>query len=198
MPIAPAVAVAPAAAAGSGGAAAGAGGSARDAGRPISTPGDDVPRSDDCQPVASWPDGLASSELAMLDAINRPRSNNGSCRNGGACGARPLRMLPELRCSARKHSLDMAQQNYFKKTDPDGADPERRIAAAGLRAGVVGECIVQRASDANGALQQLLQGSDPDAAANFTDRRFDAIGIGRYDDLWTLDFASLDTSASAP
>jgi uncharacterized protein YkwD len=151
----------------------------------------DVPAGDYCASVASWPDDLANAELALLDLINSPRTGTPGCGSrGGPCGLWQLHMVPQLRCSARKHSLDMAQRHYFAKVDPDGNDPAKRIAAAGLIASASGEIIITRAIDAPSALSQLLQANDPQAIANLTDTRFMMVGIGHDEDLWTIDFAA--------
>jgi hypothetical protein len=63
------------------------------------------------------------------------------------------------------------------------------MARAGFTTNTSAECIVQHAADAMSALQQLAQGSDPQASANFNNPQFTYIGIGHDEDLWTIDFA---------
>jgi uncharacterized protein YkwD len=149
-----------------------------------------VPNTRYCAPAVPWSSALASSEIMLFDMINKPRGGAGSaCGARTTCNLRPLQLAPELRCSARLHSEDMSAQHYFAKQDPDGTDPATRMARAGFTTNISGECIVQHATDATSALQQLMQGSDPQASANFNNPQFTAIGIGRYEDLWTIDFA---------
>jgi uncharacterized protein YkwD len=157
-----------------------------DAGR---FPSNDVPNTRYCVPATRWTSALANAELTLFDMINRPRTGSGGVCGRNACNLHALQLAPELRCSARLHSEDMATQHYFAKQDPDGTDPAMRMARAGFTTNTSGECIVQHASDAMSALQQLNSGSDPQWIANFTNPQFTYIGIGHDEDLWTIDFA---------
>src|SRR5262249_16086923 len=52
----------------------------------------------------------------------------------------PLALNPFLTTSARAHSLDMAQRDFFDHVNPDGVNPTQRVQAAGYP-GTAGENI---------------------------------------------------------
>jgi uncharacterized protein YkwD len=104
-----------------------------------------------------------------------------------------LRMEPELRCSARLHSLDMATRGFFSRVNPEGEGPAVRIERAGYDAGIAEETIAQ-SDQADGAsptvetLRELVLDGGVDCEI-LVDPRFDSIGIGYYEGLWTIDLA---------
>lgn len=149
-----------------------------------------VPDGPHCARAATWPEELANSELELFDELNRVRDREGlDCGSREFHDLRPLRFEPELRCSARLHSLDMADRGFFGLSNPEGDDPEARIAAAGLAPITRGITFVARAGDAMSVFEDLL--GDRDGCVNFAQADFTSIGIGRYDDLWTIDFATV-------
>jgi uncharacterized protein YkwD len=88
------------------------------------------------------PSSLASTQLntyeqQLVKAINQTRAKNHLCR---------LRVHPNLVASARAHSADMGENNYFEHDSLDGTSFAVRIMAHGYRRGGyrvwrAGECI---------------------------------------------------------
>jgi hypothetical protein len=154
---------------------------------------EDVPSTGACAEVASWDDAAANTEQELLRFLNFARDS------GSRCGSDPhdtvieLVMQPELRCAARLHSRDMSERDFFDHVNPDGDGPAERMRAAGYVFNVSGESIERlRLSDPMGdryqALSDLLSSDGPDCRS-LLDARFDAVGVGVYGDLLTLDFA---------
>jgi uncharacterized protein YkwD len=139
-----------------------------------------------CAEVLDWPDELASAEAQLLAQINELRAQRIACGDRDFEDLEPLRLSDALQCSARLHSRDMALRGFEGRTNPDGDDPEDRMRAAGFRFEEGSESIVSEQADPAGVLERLLD--DRDDCTNVATRGLDEIGIGRYEELWTLDF----------
>jgi uncharacterized protein YkwD len=102
----------------------------------------EVPTSEYCASVSAWQPAWTEFEDAVLALVNEARSQPADCHSEGEFpAAQPLVVDPILRCSARLHSLDMFERDYFDHTDPDGKDPFQRMLAAGFRGNGGGENI---------------------------------------------------------
>ncbi|HWP05656.1 MAG TPA: CAP domain-containing protein [Polyangiaceae bacterium] len=154
---------------------------------------DDVPSTGACADVASWDDDAANTEQELLRFLNFARDSGSRCGSDPHDAVTELVMQPELRCAARLHSKDMSERNFFDHVNPDGEGPEERMRAAGYVFAVSGESIERlRVNDPMGdryqALSDLLSSGGPDCQS-LLDERFDAVGVGVYGELLTLDFA---------
>jgi uncharacterized protein YkwD len=110
----------------------------------------------------------ASTRRSVLRLINRQRARHG---RGGLAADRRL-----ARASAR-HAADMARRNYFGHVSPNGANPLRRVRAAGWRGGV-GETIAWGCGSLSspGATVRAWMASPPHRAILLGPGR--SIGIG--------------------
>lgn len=143
-----------------------------------------------CATTLAWPDEYAQDEAALLEAINQRREEPLRCgddQDGVVDELRPLQLSEALRCSARLHSLDMVERDFIGRTNPDGERPGDRMRAAGFAAEDWDESLAIEELGPQGVLDSLLE--DGDDCRNVATRRHTHIGIGRYEDLWTLDFA---------
>jgi uncharacterized protein YkwD len=154
----------------------------------------EVPASAYCADSAKWPESFEAAERSFQDAVNLLRTLGTRCAMEDR-GARisELRMEPALRCSARLHSLDMATRGFFSRVNPDGEGPAARMEKAGHVAGIVEETIAQSdqtdsASPTVETLRELVLDGGVDCEI-LVDPRFDSIGIGYYEGLWTIDVA---------
>jgi hypothetical protein len=154
-----------------------------------------VPDGDLCRPAANWDPGADAAERELLQLLNVARYYGIACDGGVATVATPLRMLPELRCAARLHSRNMSEGDFCSHVNLQDMGPEDRIRATGLPFGVVGESIlcdapqgVRLTPTEVSTRLVAVGGSD---CKNLVDARFTAVGIGRFEDFWTLDFAGL-------
>ena len=143
-----------------------------------------------CEATFEWPQSYAADEAALLDAINALRERTIRCGQRDEIGElAPLRLSEALRCSARLHSLDMVQRDFIGRTNPDGQRPGERMRAAGFDVEDWDESLAIGEREPERALRQLLE-DDGDDCMNVATRRHTHIGIGRFEDRWTLDFAA--------
>ncbi|WP_331769529.1 CAP domain-containing protein (plasmid) [Embleya sp. NBC_00888] len=91
-------------------------------------------------------------------------------------GCGPLADNAKLQAAAQGHSNDMAKRGYFDHIDPDGADPSRRITAAGYRWSASGENIA--AGQASPAEVMNAWMASPGHRANILNCSFEDIGVG--------------------
>jgi uncharacterized protein YkwD len=142
-----------------------------------------------CAPTAAWSPTLAAAETQLFEAINALRSGgNVVCGSRRFERATPFVLAPELQCSARLHSMDMDQRQFFNPSNPEGISPGVRMTRAGFDHGPWGEAIAWHRLDSDRVLQHLLA-DGAQSCSILADPRFTSIGIGYYGDLWTLDFA---------
>lgn len=141
-----------------------------------------------CRASFDWPQSFADDEAALLDAINALRERTIRCGEREVDDLPPLRVSQALRCSARLHSLDMVERDFVGRTNPDGDRPGERMREAGFDVEDWDESLALGERTAEGALEQLLD--DGDDCMNVATRQHTHIGIGRYEDRWTLDFAA--------
>ena len=156
--------------------------------------GEDVPDIAFCDSVADWDPSWASLEDQVLVIVNQHRAAGADCGTGGAFGpTHALTMDPALRCSARKHSADMAARNFFDHTNPSGEDPFVRMEHAGYAFQAAGENIAAGSPDAAGTMQQWM---DSDGhCTNIMSPNFTEIGVGystggMYGTLWTQKYGN--------
>ncbi|MBN1656084.1 MAG: hypothetical protein JXA30_20115 [Deltaproteobacteria bacterium] len=153
-----------------------------------------ITESADCSTVADWPSEWTNAEQALLEGIFKLRNVPAFiCEGSGIVdwawiGLPQLRYSPELRCSARLHSVDMSQRGFFSQTNPDGITPPERMWAAGFDTVWLWAEWIHQGSDPDEALESLMKG-DSWGCEYFTDSRLTAIGIGYYEGYWTLDVA---------
>jgi len=84
---------------------------------------------------------------------------------------------------ARGHSADMKSRDYFSHTNPDGADPFDRLAAAGIGYRSAAENILSGEGGAKRVLDLWL--NSPGHRANLLKCSFTHHGVGRVDTYWT-------------
>lgn len=160
---------------------------------PVTSPGD-VPDSEHCAPAASWPAPHASFEQSVLTLVNSARASGGTCGSKGSFApSAALKMQPALRCSARLHSKDMAQNAYFSHTSQDGTSPFVRMQQAGYSYSYAGENIAAGTTTPAAVMKGWL--ASPGHCANILNPKLTEIGIGYasggpYGHYWTQNLAS--------
>jgi uncharacterized protein YkwD len=128
-------------------------------------------------------------EDSLLELINTARAEN---------DLRPLVLNEQLTRAARKHSIDMACNNYFSHTTLSGATFDERIAAEGYNYFGVGENIYAGANYFNNPLRAFRAWlNSPRHYEVMMHPELTEIGIGyaydsdsRYGGYFTADFAS--------
>ncbi|MCA9685316.1 MAG: CAP domain-containing protein [Myxococcales bacterium] len=85
-----------------------------------------------CDAVADWSDYEVDFELAILDEVNQRRAAGATCGKDEEFPAVPaLTMDPALRCAARRHSLAMAEDDFFAHGSTEEDTPAARLEQAG-------------------------------------------------------------------
>lgn len=146
---------------------------------PVSTGVLDVPDTDLCAPVADWDPAWVQFEEEVLLLVNEFRSQPADCGVEGQFeAAAPLAMNPILRCSARLHSLDMFERDYFEHDTPDGVDPFERMAEAGFVGSGGGENIAFGQRSPQEVMDAWMESDGH--CANVMRANFDTLGVGYH------------------
>ena len=153
----------------------------------------DVPDNAYCEDVADWDPSYAALEEAVLDLVNEERGVGGTCGSDSYPPSDPLSMVPELRCAARVHALDMIARDFFDHTNPDGDGPYERSTYAGYDAMWSGENIAAGSVTAEGVMGQWM--NSPGHCSNILFPDFTEIGVGytpggAYGSMWVQVFGS--------
>ncbi|GAA3968405.1 CAP domain-containing protein [Allohahella marinimesophila] len=101
-------------------------------------------------------DCMNSTDLAMLDAVNKARAAARSC-GGTSHGAVPaLSWSCQLDSAATRHARDMVNNNIFSHTGSDGSSMSERITAAGYSWSAAAENIAAGQSSVGTAMNGWL------------------------------------------
>jgi len=137
----------------------------------------EVPDTDHCALVADWDPEWVQFEEEVLELVNEFRSQPADCGVEGQFeAAPPLAMDSTLRCSARLHSLDMFEREYFSHDNPDGLDPFQRMQEAGFEGQRMGENIAQGQPTPEVVMQDWMESDGH--CANIMQPQYTLIGIG--------------------
>jgi uncharacterized protein YkwD len=170
--------------AGSAGGSAGASGSA-------SSGSDDVPDTPECAAAADWPAEWVAWEEQVLALVNQERAEGNTCGGAYYGPAAALVMNPILRCSARLHSLDMLQRDFFSHTNPDGVGSCERMADLGYRWSAIAENI-STYSTPESAVSTWMQSTGH--CQNIMSPDLEETGVGyagdAQEDYWTQTFGT--------
>ncbi|MER7543648.1 CAP domain-containing protein, partial [Spirillospora sp. NPDC127506] len=124
--------------------------------------------------------GSSSSEAAVVSLTNAERAKQ---------GCEPLRVDSRLVVAARKHSADMAANNYFDHTSRNGDSPWKRMEDAGYPSPGA-ENIAKGYPTAAAVVKGWM--NSPGHRANILNCGLRAIGVGMASGpggpLWTQDF----------
>jgi uncharacterized protein YkwD len=155
-----------------------------------------VPPADTGTPTGDWPSAYASLEQQVLEETNKRRAAGADCRTKGKFGpAGPLVMQSQLQWAARKHSKDMATNNYFSHTNLAGKSPFDRMRAEGYKGGTMGENIAAGNSTAAATVTQWMNSDGH--CANIMNKTYTQLGVGywynassTYRHYWTQNFGA--------
>jgi uncharacterized protein YkwD len=146
--------------------------------------------------TGDWPAAYASLEQQILVETNRRRALGASCGTKGSFGPAPaLVMQSQLQWAARKHSKDMATNNYFSHTNLAGKSPFDRMRAEGYRGGTMGENIAAGNGTAAATMDQWMKSDGH--CANIMNKSYTQLGVGywysatsTYRHYWTQNFGA--------
>ncbi|WP_406458649.1 sigma-70 family RNA polymerase sigma factor [Streptomyces sp. NBC_00876] len=133
--------------------------------------------------ASAGPKAPASTTDQVVALVNKERASAG-------CG--PVAEDGQLTDAAQRHSDDMAARDFFEHTNPDGADPGRRVTDAGYRWSTYGENIARGQQTPESVMQSWM--NSPGHRANILNCSFKDIGIGVHQGpggpWWTQDFGA--------
>ncbi|MGP9765456.1 CAP domain-containing protein [Halomonas sp. AOP13-D3-9] len=138
----------------------------------------DQPQSDDathqgeCEPN--------DQQQAMLSQVNEARSQARQCGDQQFEAAEPLTWSFKLEAAAESHSKDMAENDYFSHTGPEGAGIEQRVGNQDYTWQAVGENIAAGHTTVSAAVEGWLE--SPGHCRNIMNDAFTEMGMATADD----------------
>lgn len=158
----------------------------------------DVPSSAHCAPASQWDPAWTEFESEVLRLTNEARAKGADCGSEGKFDATTaLTMSPILRCSARLHSADMGEQDYFSHTNLEMINPFQRMMMAGYSGQAMGENIAKGQQTPEEVVSGWLESDGH--CANIMGPMYTEIGVGYWEGeaesrffngnkLWTQNF----------
>jgi uncharacterized protein YkwD len=136
----------------------------------------------------------SETELEVVELLNQERAKVGLPR---------LVIDMRLMESVRRHSTDMATNNFFSHTGSDGSSPFDRISEAGYSMRSAGENIAGGYRTAEAAVQGWMNSDGH--RANILNSSYEHIGVGyiygenaSYGHYWTTNFGSTNDTVQSP
>lgn len=133
---------------------------------------------------------LTDQKQEMLSLINKARSQARHCGNERFAAVQALVWSCELEAAAEMHSQDMADNDYFSHTSPDGAGIEQRVNNQSYEWQAVGENIAAGHTSAPAVVNGWLE--SPGHCRNIMNDAFTEMGMSkanepesRYSTYWT-------------
>lgn len=148
-------------------------------------------------PVTIVIDGCEVEEYqaAMLEHVNAARSKARYCGSEYFEAAAPVQYNCPINGAAKKHSLDMANNNFFSHYGSDGLRVGDRITETGYQWSVAGENIAAGYDDVKTVMDGWLD--SPGHCENIMDPRFTEFAVERvnatgadYRNYWTQVYAT--------
>ncbi len=170
--------------------------SVADTAKPDTAPVDTGTVVTDTGTSGDWPAAYATLEQGILAETNKRRAAGASCGTKGTFGpAGPLVMQSQLQTAARKHSKDMATNNYFSHTNLAGKSPFDRMKAEGYKGGTMGENIAAGNATVAATMDQWMKSDGH--CANIMNKSYTQLGVGywysatsTYKHYWTQNFGA--------
>ncbi|WP_332870634.1 MULTISPECIES: CAP domain-containing protein [Halomonadaceae] len=133
---------------------------------------------------------LTDQEREMLTLINEARSQQRQCGDQRFEAVGSLVWSCKLEAAAKSHSQDMAENDYFSHTGPDGAGIEQRVNNQNYAWQAVGENIAAGHTSVSAAVEGWLE--SPGHCRNIMNDAFTEMGMAkakdsesRYSIYWT-------------
>lgn len=133
---------------------------------------------------------LTDQKQKMLSQINDARGEERQCGNQHFAAVAPLSWSCELEAAAASHSQDMAENNYFSHTTPDGVGIQQRVSNQDYEWQAVGENIAAGHTSVSAVVDGWLD--SPGHCRNIMSEAFTEMGMAkahnpesRYSTYWT-------------
>ncbi|EGZ30306.1 hypothetical protein PHYSODRAFT_353745, partial [Phytophthora sojae] len=127
----------------------------------------------------------------MLDAVNAERAK---------AGLKPLCTNSKLQAAAKRHSDDMAKNNYMAHDGADGSTMSQRVTDAGYDWGAVAENVAAGQEDVKSVMESWM--NSPGHRENILGADYTMLGTSyaysessTYKHYWTQDFGAGDTES---
>ncbi len=157
---------------------------------PVTPTTQPAPPTTPAPPVTGGPP--ASVQSTLLSAINARRATGTTCGGTWYPAVPALTVQSQLTSAAQGHAADMATNNYFSHTAPNGADPIARMTAAGYHGTAWGENIA--AGQTSVAEVMTAWWNSPGHCENFMAGFLSQVGFGlaqnpssTYGNYWVAD-----------
>ncbi len=140
---------------------------------------------------ASTSCGLAGFQEELLTAINQVRATARTCGTVSMPAVAALSWNDRLFSAAARHSQNMAANNFFSHSSPNGLTPGQRILAEGYVWSAYGENIAADRS----TVAEVMQGwiNSPGHCSNIMNASFTEVGVScvratgaQYSNYWTM------------
>ncbi len=142
---------------------------------------------------AFYPPENLAFEQAVIDRHNAERAN---------LGLPPLALSDELTQAARRHSRDMASNNFFSHTGSDGSAPWERMTGACYDWATAGENIAAGYTSPDAVMAGWMASAGH--RTNILNANFRDIGVGytygansTFGRYWTVDFGTRQGAAAS-
>tara|TARA_R110002051_G_scaffold21845_2_gene57396 strand:+ start:171 stop:746 length:576 start_codon:yes stop_codon:yes gene_type:complete len=129
-------------------------------------------------------------EQAMLSRINEARGQPRQCGDQDFAAAEPLAWSCKLEAAAQLHSQDMAENDYFSHTNPNGKEIQHRVNNQDYSWQAVGENIAAGHTSVSAVVNGWLE--SPGHCQNIMSATFTEMGMAkanesdsRYKTYWT-------------
>ena len=120
---------------------------------------------------------LTDSKREMLSSINEARSQARQCGDQRCAAVKPLTWSCTLEAAAEAHSLDMAENDYFSHTGPDGVGIQQRVSNRGYLWRAVGENIAAGQESIVAVVEGWLD--SPGHCSNIMNDAFTEMGMAK-------------------
>lgn len=149
-----------------------------------------------CDDVITWTAGWTDFENQVLTLVNQRRAAGATCGGVYKAPAPALTLDTRLRCASRKHSKDMALNNFFSHTGSNGSTPWQRITSAGYTYSTAAENIGAGYSTPSAAVTGWMNSTGH--CNNIMNPSLRNLGVGyyyrasgsTYAHYWTQDFGT--------
>lgn len=136
------------------------------------TQSDNAPRQGECE--------LTDQQQTMLSQINQARSHARQCGDQQFEAVESLVWSCKLEAAAKSHSQDMAENDYFSHTGPDGAGIEQRVGNQDYVWQAVGENIAAGHASVSAVVEGWLE--SPGHCRNVMSDAFTEMGMAKAED----------------
>ncbi|QJQ95960.1 MULTISPECIES: CAP domain-containing protein [Halomonadaceae] len=127
---------------------------------------------------------VSEMQREMLERVNAARQESRQCGDDDFDAARPVAWNCDLAAAAEAHSRDMAENDYFSHTDPEGEGLQARVEAESYNWRAIAENIAAGQE----SIVEVVEGwlASPGHCANLMNDTFTEMGMARIEEAQSL------------